>query len=130
MREYQYEIQYVKGKNNYVADQLSRMIRIVARPPAATWVGLDRQQIKTARRNEPAWKELTIYLEGERVPARRLPRATLDQFSLIHKILELRAPQGRRQSTLHFGSTSETCFTRSKDCTRVSWTFRTKENNG
>ncbi len=31
MREYHYEIKYVQGKYNYVADQLSRLVRIVQR---------------------------------------------------------------------------------------------------
>lgn len=39
MREYQYDIQYVKGKYNYVADQLSWPVRIIVRQPEATWFG-------------------------------------------------------------------------------------------
>ncbi len=36
MREYHYEIKYVQGKYNYVADQLSRPVRVVQRCPTTT----------------------------------------------------------------------------------------------
>ncbi len=33
MREYNYDIHYQKGKDNYVADHLSRPVRLIVRPP-------------------------------------------------------------------------------------------------
>ncbi len=36
MRKYHYEIKYVQGKYNYVADQLSRPVKIVQRCPTTT----------------------------------------------------------------------------------------------
>ncbi len=39
MREYQYDIKYVKGKYNWVADQLSRPVLVIQRPPVETWLG-------------------------------------------------------------------------------------------
>ncbi len=35
MREYHYEINYVQGKYNYVADQLSRPVRVVQHQPTS-----------------------------------------------------------------------------------------------
>ncbi len=46
MRGYNYDIQYQKGKDTYVADHLSRPVRIIVRSPDATWLGLDRQNLK------------------------------------------------------------------------------------
>ncbi len=36
MREYNYDIQYVKGKDNFVADHLSRPVRVIIRSPKTT----------------------------------------------------------------------------------------------
>ncbi len=45
MREYHYEIKYVQGKyNNYVADQLSRPVRIVQRCLTTTILGLTSEE--------------------------------------------------------------------------------------
>ncbi len=43
MREYSSDIQYVKGKDNIVADHLSRPVPMIVRSPEATWLGLDRE---------------------------------------------------------------------------------------
>ncbi len=40
MRKYNYEINYLKGKDNIVADHLSRPVRVVMRPPETSWLGL------------------------------------------------------------------------------------------
>ncbi len=74
MREYNYDIQYVKGKDNLVADHLSRL-------------GLDQTQFQERQREEPVWRELAEYLEGGRVPTKRLPKSTLDQVAQIDGIL-------------------------------------------
>ncbi len=44
MREYNYEINYLKGKDNFVADHLSRPVRVIMRPPETSWLGLDKPQ--------------------------------------------------------------------------------------
>ena len=63
MREYHYEIQYVNGKYNYVADQLSRPVRIIQRNPTTTLLGLTSEEFKTCQR-EVKWREMIEYLEG------------------------------------------------------------------
>ncbi len=44
MREYNYEIKFLKGKDNFVADHLSRPVRIIVRPPEVTWLSLDKPE--------------------------------------------------------------------------------------
>ncbi len=61
MREYNYEIQYVKGKFNFAADYLSRLVQIIVRSPEATWLGLDREGFQVKQREEPVWRELQIW---------------------------------------------------------------------
>ena len=87
MREYNYDIQYVRGKDNFVADHLSRPVRIVTRTPVATWLGYDQNEYKVKQREDPVWQELAEYLEGGRIPTKRLPKATLDQFAIVEEIL-------------------------------------------
>ena len=87
MREYDYEIQYVKGKYNYVADQLSRPVRIVQRNPTTTLLGLTPQEFKTYQREEVKWREMIEYLEGGSVPTKKYHKAILKQFNVIDGIL-------------------------------------------
>ncbi len=87
MREYNYDIQYVKGKDNFVADHLSRPVRVIARSPEATWFGLDRENFQARQREESEWEELIGYLKGGKLPTKRLPETTLDQFVLEDGLL-------------------------------------------
>ena len=88
MREYNYNIQYVKGKHNYVADELSRPVRIIQRnPDSPFYLGLTPQEIKDAQREEVKWEELATYLEGGKLPSKRYPKTTLDQFAILDHIL-------------------------------------------
>ncbi len=87
MREYNYDIQYQKGKDNYVADHLSRPVRVNVRSPEVTWLGLDHQSFREKQREKPVWAELTEYLKGGKIPSKRLPKATLDQFALVDELL-------------------------------------------
>ena len=66
MRTYYYEIQYVKGKHNYVADQPSRPVRIIQRNPTTTLLGLTSEEFKTCQR-EVKWREIE-YLEVQFQP--------------------------------------------------------------
>ncbi len=52
MREYNYDIQYVKSKNNFVADHLSRPVRVIIRSPEATWLGLGRENFQARQKVE------------------------------------------------------------------------------
>ncbi len=76
MREYNYDIQYVKGKDNFVADHLSRPVRVIVHSPEATWLGLDRENFQTRQIEETVWEELAEHLKGEKLPAKRLPKNT------------------------------------------------------
>ncbi len=87
MREYNYEIQYLKGKYNFVADQLSRPVRIIQRSPETTLLGLTREVVKERQREEERLKELAEYLEGGPIPVKRYHKTILQQFVLMEEIL-------------------------------------------
>ncbi len=58
MREYQYTVEYIKGKNNVVADNLSRPVLIIQRPPEVTYLGKSREELMRLQREEQRWNEL------------------------------------------------------------------------
>ncbi len=87
MREYNYEINYLKGKDNFVADHLSRPVRVIVRPPETSWLGLDKPQYVQKQSEDAVWGELREYLKGGKLPSKRLPKATLDQFVLADELL-------------------------------------------
>ncbi len=87
MREYNNDIQYIKGKDNFVADHLARLVRVIVRSPEATWLGLDRENFQARQKQESVWEELTEYLKGGKLPTKRLPKTTLDQFALEDGLL-------------------------------------------
>ncbi len=46
MHKYNFDIQYQKVEDNYVADHLSRPVRIIGRSPKATWLELNDQKFR------------------------------------------------------------------------------------
>ncbi len=86
MREYHYEIKYVQGKYNYVADQLSRPVRIVQRCPTTTILGLTADEFIKCQR-EVKWREMIKYLEGGSIPTKKYHKTILEQFTLKDEIL-------------------------------------------
>ena len=84
IREYHYEIQYAKGKYNYVADQLSRPVRIIQRNP--TLLGLTPEEFKTCQREEVKWREMIEYLEGGSFLTKKYHKTILQQFTVIDGI--------------------------------------------
>ncbi len=87
MREYNCESKYSKGRDNFVANHLSRPVRIIVRPPEVFWLGSDKPEFMSKQREETVWGELITYLQGGRIPSKRLPKATLDQFALVEELL-------------------------------------------
>ncbi len=87
MREYQYNIQYVKGKYNYMADQLSRPVRIIQRCPTPNYLGLTLEQIKIQQREEIKWRDMIEYLEGGSIPTKKYHKSILHQFTIIDELL-------------------------------------------
>ncbi len=63
MKEYKFDIKYVKGKNSFVADSLSRPVRIVRTVPAKSEVyfELPQSECVTAQREDPQRKALAEY---------------------------------------------------------------------
>ena len=87
MREYNFRIKYVKGKENVVADQLSRPVRLIKHQPNITWLGLTREEFMKEQLEDHTWNELINYLQGGVLPRRRIAKATLDQFEILDGIL-------------------------------------------
>ncbi len=87
MRDYRFQVEYKQGKNNIVADQLSRPVRVIQGSENGTWLGKSRDEIQGLHREEPRWRGMVEYLEGGRVPKSKYPCATLDQFALEDGIL-------------------------------------------
>ncbi len=77
MREYNYDINYLKGKDNFVADHLSRPVRIIVRPPETSWLGLDKPQYVQKQREVAVWGELLEYLKGGKGQVKDSPRLFL-----------------------------------------------------
>ncbi len=67
IREYNYDVEYIKGKDNFVADHLSRPVRVIVHTPEATWLGLDRENFQARQREEIVWEQLANYLKGEKL---------------------------------------------------------------
>ncbi len=87
MREYQYDIKYVKGKYNWVADQLSRPVLVIQRPHVETWLGKTKEEMRELQLGEEGWREMIQYLEGGQIPTRRYPKCTLNPFTLWEGVL-------------------------------------------
>ncbi len=87
MREYNYEIQYLKGKYNVVADQLSRPGRIIQRTHEPHVLGLTKEPFKERQREEKKWKEMVRYLEGGAIPTKNYHRSILQQFVVVDEVL-------------------------------------------
>ncbi len=68
MRDYRFMVEYKMGKNNVVADQLSRLARVIQGSEDGTWLGKSSDEIQGLQREEPRWREMVEYLEGGRIP--------------------------------------------------------------
>ena len=80
MQYYRFKINYHPGKQNLVADQLSRPVRAIFHQSRENYLGLNKEEFKAAQRGEPRWSELIAYLEGGRLPKKKFPRALISQF--------------------------------------------------
>ena len=88
MRDYRYKIEYKSGKDNVVADQLSRPVNHIRRVEE-TWLGKTKEEIINLQRRDQRWREMINFLQGGRIPRSKYPRATLDQFAVEEEILYL-----------------------------------------
>lgn len=88
IREYIFEIKYVKGKYNYVADHLSRPVALVQSQDDDVHLGKNREELRNLQMGEERWKELIDFLEGGFIPKnKRYPRGTLSQFTMYKNLL-------------------------------------------
>ena len=87
MREYHFKIKYLKGKDNVVADQLSRPVNMLQYALTDTWLGLSKGEFIEAQRQDPTWGELFNYLEGGSLPKRKTAQSNLARFELFENFL-------------------------------------------
>ncbi len=73
MRDYRFKVEYKMGKNNVVADELSRPVRIIQEGDDGNWLGKSKDEIKDMQRGEPRWREMVKYMEGVRIPRSKYP---------------------------------------------------------
>ena len=88
IREYNFDTKYVKGKYNYVADQLSRPIANIYESGVEAHLGKTREELRELQLGEERWKEMIMYLEGGSIPKiKSYPRGTLSQFQMYKDLL-------------------------------------------
>ncbi|MEL7520689.1 MAG: RNase H-like domain-containing protein, partial [Cyanobacteria bacterium J06553_1] len=88
MREYNYKIHYIKGKDNVVADALSRPVgRIIVDHPNESFLGHSKQEIAELQRSEQRWAEIIKFCEKKKVPKVPPNRYPLHKFNVIEGIL-------------------------------------------
>ncbi len=87
MREFTYQIQYVKGKYNFVTVNLSRPVLITYQIPETTLLGKTKEEMRALQVAKAKWGEIIEYLEGGQIPKRTYPRSTLHQFALWDGVL-------------------------------------------
>ena len=87
IREYHFDIKYIKGKYNYVADHLSRPVMMVDANEEGH-LGKSREEIRALQMGEEKWKQLIEYLEGGKISTQKgYPRGTLSQFTMYRRLL-------------------------------------------
>ena len=100
MREYTYDIKYLKGKYNVVADSLSTPIRIIRQVvELKNYLGLSLAAIAEAQREDERWKGLAEYLGGK-LPTKLYPKVILDQSVVEDKVLYF--IKEKLDGTLHY----------------------------
>ena len=88
MREYNYKIFYIKGKDNVVADALSRPInRITTDQPEELFLGQTKREFALSQREEPRWAEIIQLCEKRKIPKNPPTRYPLHKFNVIEGIL-------------------------------------------
>ena len=87
MREYDYDINYIKGKFNVVADQLSRPVRVMVSAPEEKILGVSPQELSELQRKEKVWADMIAYLKGDKLPNKLSPKVALDQFIYQDELL-------------------------------------------
>ena len=89
LQDYRFKIEYRPGKNNQVADQLSRPVRPIFYQSSDNYLGLSKEEFKSKQKEEPRWAEVINYLEGGRLPRKKCPRTLINQFMLYEGLLYL-----------------------------------------
>lgn len=68
MREYNFEIKHVKGKENVVVDQPSRPVlktQVMSSKESNPFLGLSKVEFSECQRKQRKWREVIEHLEGD-----------------------------------------------------------------
>ena len=91
MREYSFDISYLKGTLNFVADCLSRPATVhtlvASNNSTGEWLGLEKDEFRDLQRQDPVYKEIIDYLECTKLPTKRSLKHFSDNFELKDQIL-------------------------------------------
>ncbi len=83
MQEYNFNIMYVKGKYNLLADSLSMLALVTEIHPETNLFSKSKKEFRTLQLDEEKWREMIQYLEGVRTPLTAYPHCTLHQFQCL-----------------------------------------------
>ena len=116
MQDYRFKVVYRPGRDNEVADQLSRPVRALLYQGGENYLGLSQEEFKQKQLDEPRWADVINYLEGGRLPRKKCPSTLITRFMLYEGLLYLCAdkcdnsvqlrlviPQELRKAALKFG---------------------------
>ena len=78
---------YIKGKDNQVADSLSRPVLVIQRSQENILLGKMKEELRALQLEEDKWREIIEYLERGRVPRRNYPRSVLHHFIMWETVL-------------------------------------------
>ena len=70
-----------------VADQLSRLVKVVRMVGQDTFLGMTKDEFIQAQVDKPLWREMKEYLGGGQVPRHKYPPVILNQFIVEDGIL-------------------------------------------
>ncbi len=92
-------------------------------------MGLEKSQYAQKQSEDAVWGELREYLKGGKLPSKRLPKATLDQFALAGDLLYFVRQQ--TDGSLHYRLIVPQSFKNPGFTTfpRIIWPSRAKENH-
>ena len=112
MRGLNYSIMYIKGKNNHVADALSRppvATILSTREPQQSFLGLTKQEFIERQIQDPKLNQLRAFLEQGTIPTLNYHH-TIDQFEVLDNILYfIRNNQGTEQYCLFIPESLTQC---------------------
>lgn len=97
MREYNFQMEYKKGRKHKVPDALSRpMGRVREKVQSVQFLGLTREVLQKEQKADPRWKKVLEYFDGKDVPSKIPGNRSLSAFEMVDDILYMRREEFSR----------------------------------